>query len=239
LKDNQITSITEIIQDETDYDEVYRNRFGGVWKATVRAGIQPPISPLSESDYDSYIQTAINSDPCLSVYGLLRGFTGMPRRVLRHFNLDWISRVDSDIQPPLLAVPSECIPSNDDWVMVLPSHYTIAGNQKPTHLKPLVRWIKHTNISPTSHAQNIDRVIKKADLDIRPPALRATVAAHLARQGASRGEIEMQVGATKTGWERSIEDYFLYLYQFEDYCHPDYEPSGTYLDPDSGDVAEI
>jgi hypothetical protein len=239
-KNSHITSIPEL-KKTIDYSQTpYRNRFGMVWRATVRSGIHPPRSPLSETDYDSYIQTAINIDNSfLSLYGLLRAFTGMPQHVLQQFSLDWISRLDSDIQPPLLTVPSEYIPSDDDWVMVIPSHYTIAGDQKPTHLKPLVRWLKNVNVALINHRNNIKKVIKKADLDIGPSALRTSVAAQLVRQGASRGEIEMQVGASKTNWRRSVEDFFLYLYQFEDYCHPDYEPSGTYLDPETGEVTEI
>lgn len=237
-KDSQaaFTSVRGLVKDETDYSRrAYCERFETVWEATVRSGIQPPRSPLSEADYDLYIQTAINAEPFLSLYGLLRAFTGIPKDTLEQFSKDWISRLDSDIQPPLLTVPSEHIPSDDDWVMVVPSHYTIAGEQKPTHLKPLVRWLKKVNIPLITRVKNISRITDEAGLDARLATLRASVAAHLVRQGASPGEIEMQVGAKKTDWARSVEDYFLYLYQFEDYSHPDYEPNGVYLDPETGE----
>lgn len=55
-------------------------------------------------------------------------------------------------------------------------------------------------------------IIDTAGLDATSINLRSTVAAHLARKGVSRFKIEMQVGAKKTHWQRSIEDCFLYLY---------------------------
>jgi len=217
----------------------------GWWEAAVRAGQKPPTSvPLSETDYDSYIQAAINAEyPSVSFYGVLRGFTGIPVKILRQISADWVSRLNSDLQPTLITVPSEHIASESDWVLQVPTHYTVAGEQKPTGLEPLLRWLNDTDgqllKTDQSKGRILSSLISEAGLDIEPPALRATVAAHLARREVSKFEIEMQVGFEKTDWRRSVEDYFLYLYQFEDYCHPDYEPSGVYLDPDTGESRRI
>lgn len=239
----EITRINRFFADVAEYSaKPSRDRFGK-WRAFVRAGRKPPTAvPMSEEDYDRYIQTAINANyPSVSLFGLLRAFTGIPTDVLREFNSDWVSRLDSDRQATLITVPADLIAADDDWVLIAPTHYTISGEEKPTGLEPLLRWIDDTGTPTTPQATHgiLQRLITEAGLNIDSPALRATAAAHLMRQGASPGEIEMQIGAKKTGWRRSVEDYMLYLYQFEDYCHPSYEPSGTYLDPDSGDLIQI
>lgn len=240
LANSQATSLDKFVKYELKYGYgCYRDRFGGVWVATVRAGSKPSRTvPLSEADYDSYIQAAINTKyPSVSLYALLRAFTGIPHYILMEFSLDWVSRLDSDLQPAMITIPSEYVVGNEDWVLLLPSYYTAgASEQKPTHLKPLLRWMKKSNMLIGPQAKGfLDTVIERANIDATPRNLRATVATHLARRGMSRWEIEMQVGAEKTNWKRSIEDYFLYLYQFENYCHPDYEPSGVYIDPQTGE----
>lgn len=223
-----------------------KHRYGSYWKQIVRSGVKPTThAPLSEEEYDSYIQTAINADhPSISLYGLLRAFTGMPSTVLEEFNLDWVSRIDSEFQPPLVRVPSKHISVDDDWELILPEHYTTgSGDKKTTQIKSLLQWMDDTDSLQVSPAKgetfSPTIIINRADLNATSRNLRGTVAAHLARQGISRFKIDMQVGASKTNWKRSVEDYLLYLYQFEGYCHPDYEPSGTYLDPKTGKVTKI
>jgi len=242
----ETTSSKEFFHDKLDYGEtIYLHRFGGRWRSIVRAGYDPPAAvPISESDYDSYIQTAIDAEyPSVSLLGLLRAFTGFPQGVLNEVSPDWVSRLDSDLQPTLITVPSDHIAGDDNWVAKAPTHYTVAGKTKESGLEPLLRWLDDTdgNLLTIAQAKHgiLSNLITEAGLDIGPPSLRATVAAHLARRSVSKFEIEMQVGFEKTNWDRSVEDYFLYLYQFEDYCHPDYDPSGVYLDPDSGEPRRI
>lgn len=238
-------SLYRLFESLEQSETVYLRRFAGGWQACVRAGQIPNRRvPLSEKKYNSYIQTAMDSSrPSTTLYGLIRGVTGIPQPVLDKFEFSWLSRIDSDIQPILVRVPSEHLPTTGHWELVLPDHITtITGDKKPTHLKPLLRWmIKTDNLCCFTNREGnrANEVIKKASIDATAEDLRAAVTTHLARRGVSKFEIEMQVGAEKTNWRRSIEDYFLYLYQFEGYCHPDYEPSGTYLDPDSGDVRGI
>lgn len=221
----------------------YVYRFGSNWASIVRAGRMPNKStPLCEKEYESYIQAAINTTPpSLSLFCLLRAFTGMTHSILKEFNIDWISRIDSDLQPPLVRVPSEHMWDNAEWTMMLPTRYTTTtGEKKPTHIRKLVRWLKDNGmLAGVGDGSKINEVINRAGVNTTVENLRASVATHLARQGIDQYRIEMQVGAEKTNWDRSVEDYFLYLYQFEGICHPDYEPSGTYLDPDTGEVREV
>jgi hypothetical protein len=237
----------KVLQSLDHRRETYSKRFGGMWKATLRAGRVPnSCKPLSEEEYETYVQTAITiSRPSTSLYGLLRAFTGLTHSMLCAFSLDWVSRIDNDLQPILLRVPPECVEDNSSWELILPSYYTtVTGDKKPTRLRPLLRWMTQTStlagFSDSHRYQNkVNKVINKAGVTTTMRDLRASVATHLARQGVSKFKIEMQVGAEKTNWKRSVEDYFLYLYQFEDYCHPDYEPAGVFLDPDSGEVRDI
>jgi len=242
----EIGCVTEFIDNDLDYcRQTYFHRFGGYWSAVIRAGRIPPTEiPISETDYDSYIDTAISAEyPSASLLGLLRAFTGLPEKMLDEFSPDWVSRLNSDLQPTLITVPSEYTASDDDWVLQVPTHYTVTGEQKPTGLEPLLRWFNDTDGRLLTTEQSKGGIsatlMREAGLDVEPLALRATVATHLARRGVSKFEIEMQVGFEKTDWQRSVEDYFLYLYQFEDYCHPDYDPSGVYLDPDTGESRRI
>ena len=243
-EDADVKSHDRLFESLEHSDTLYLRRFGGMWQACVRAGrVTNKRVPLSEKEYNSYIQTAINhSRPSTSLYGLIRGFTGLTGSIMREFEFDWLSRINSDIQPILVRVPSEHLPTANHWELVLPDHFTIQGDKKPTRLKPLLQWMMQTGTLygyTSSGGTRTNRVIDESGIDANVGDLRATVTTHLARRGVSRFEIEMQVGAEKTNWNRSVEDYLLYLYQFEDYCHPDYEPSGVYLDPDSGDAERI
>lgn len=244
--DNKTISIDRFLKAHSRYSRYsYQQRFGSTWRAVLRAGREPARNvPLSEEDYESYIQAAINANqPFDSLYGLLRGFTGIPKYVLREFDLSWVSRLDDDLQPPLITVPSELISDSDDWELILPTHYTTSsGDKKPTQLRGLIKWVNNMDslLGPqTNDGSRVNRVIDKAGLNATSGDIRATVAAVLARRAKTPFEIDMQVGASKTNWDRSEEDYFLYLYQFEEYCHPSYEPSGVYLDPDSGEPERV
>jgi len=233
---SQATSQVDFFDDETVFGRgSCRSRFEKPWRALVRAGINPSVAPLPASDYNKYIQAAVAIEsPEKSVMGLLRAFTGVPIRVLTQFDLSWVSRLDDNLQPPLLTVPSEYIAADEDWVMILPTDYTIAGETKPTHLDGLLEWMTDY-VEITKNPRYISQIIDRAEIDTGLQSLRASVAAHLARRGKSKGQIEMQVGPEKTDWWLSVEDFYLYVYQFEGYCHPDYEPSGVYLDPETGD----
>lgn len=215
-------------------------RFGNYWSAMVRAGIKPKWAPLSAADYEQYIQTAISvQDPHLSVIGLLRAFTGIPLHVLSQFSLDWVSRLNDDHQPPLLTVPSEYIYADEDWVMIVPTNYTIAGEKQPTTLDHQLAWMKDYIEIKKPRCKRIHEIIDRAGINAEVKSLRSTVVAHLIRRGVSHGEIEMQVGFEKTNSKRSIEDYYLYLFQFEGVIHNSYTPSGVYLDPETGEAKEI
>lgn len=248
-EDVDIVSTTEFVKETLDHGHgSYDEAFGGLWAAVVRAGLIPSNGvPLSEEDYDSYIQTALDaSRPSESLYGLLQAFTGLPPRLLDSFSLDWISRVESELQPPLIRVPAGEIPIDNNWEIILPTQYTTAtGNQKSTHIRSLIRWLRdESELCSLGRNAKKDRrhitqeIIERADIDATTADLRGSVAAHLARLKESRFKIEMQFGASKTGWRRSVNDYLLYLYQFENYNHPDYNPHGVYLDPNTGDMTK-
>lgn len=238
---SQTTTQMDFLRNDTEFSRrSCKSRFGKPWRALVRAGIEPSVAPLSPADYNKYIQTAIDiEDPHLSVMGLLRAFTGIPLPTLTYFDLSWISRVNDDHQPPLLTVPSKYIIADEDWVMILPTSYTIAGEDKSTSLGGMLSWMKNYVEIIEANRKRIDQISDRAGIDTGPESLRASVGAHLARRGMSREKIEMQVGADKLDWWLSIEDFYLYLYQFEGIVHDSYTPSGAYFDPDTGDVTKI
>lgn len=241
--EKQIETLNNFFTNRLDFSEqLYIDQFENKWKATVRAGRKPSSAvPLSRTEYEAFIEASINfGDPSVSIYGLIRAFTGIPIRVLTKFDTTWVSRIESDIKETLLTVPAEYIAEDHNWVMILPTHYTAqSGEEKPTRLDSLLEWIDESElVSPKSQEGITERIAKEADIQVEGCEMRATVTSHLIRQGANKGDVEMQVGSKKTNWVRSVEDYMMYMYQFENYQHPEYDPTGVFLDPETGKVRE-
>lgn len=219
------------------------SKFSSRWIAIVRAGIRPHRSlPLSPLQYKSFIQAAIDGSPRESLYGQLMAFTGLTQRLLTQFELGWVTRLESDARHTLITVPSEHLKTDDDWVITVPDSWTdpVADTTKQTTINGLLEFFNSmdylyesgmmfTHISELL-SSNID--IERGNIKRR---LRATNAIHLARRQIPAWRIEHQHGGEKTNCDRSVEDYLEYLYQFESFTHRDYQPVGTYLDPDTGE----
>lgn len=227
----------------------YQVHFGW-WQAVVRAGLQPASGvPLSTEEYQSFIQAAMDiSDPTTSLFARLKAFTGLPDRKAIPLNQDWVTRLESDYQDTLITIPNEQL-SNDytgdrDWVVRIPTHYTTPdGDKMPTGIEPLLRWHRNMEGINMAETERYDATkawhiaAERVGVSVKKHDLRASVVAHLARRGIEGWQIGMQVGSAN--WERSVEDYLLWLWQFEGYTHPDYELTGVFLDPDSGEPERI
>jgi hypothetical protein len=217
----------------------------GIWRGLVRAGIHPSRNlPLSPIAYKMFVHTAIECDPREALYGQLMAFSGIPVKILERFNLNWVSRLNSDSRETLVTVPSRYLATDKDWVITVPERWTdpITGTTKQTSVNELLKLFQSVGASDfynseVSLQEVINQITKKSEIEynIERRELRASIAVHLARRKIPTWKIQHQVGAEKTNWERSVEDYYLYLYQFEGYCHPSYEPSGVYLNPDTGE----
>ena len=220
--------------------------FGSKWRAAVRAGIAPyRAPPLTPLQYKSFVHYALDSKPLQSFYGQLMAFTGLSTRLLSDFDFSWIDRLESSRRTTLITVPADQLNGSDDWVITVPETWTdpVTGTTKQTTINELLKFLRskksiiyQSGITDIAHqcAENVG-----VDPDNIRMRLRATSAVHLAKREIPTWKIKHQIGSEKTGWARSVEDYYLYNYQFHGITHPDYEPSGVYLDPDSGDVKRV
>ena len=229
--------------------ETIHDKFENRWKAIVRAGITPyHTRPLTPAQYKSFIHNTLDSKPLESFYGQLMAFTGLTTSLLSKLNFDWISRLESR-RNTLITVPADQLRGNtgDDWVVTVPEKWTdpVTGTTKQTTINELLMFLRsHRELMYRSAWLMYDRsrqFAEETDIATRDVRLRlrATSTVHLAKREIPTWKIKHQIGAEKTGWRRSVEDYYLYIYQFHGITHPDYEPSGVYLDPDSGDVKRV
>lgn len=229
--------------------DTLRNYFKNAWSAAVRAGVAPcrESRPLTPLQYKSVIHHTLDSKPIPSFYGQLMVFVGLTSPLLGEFDFDWVSRLDSDKRSTLITVPADQLNGSDDWVITVPETWTdpVTGTTKEATVDDLIAFFRskqsmmYESKRPITNvfyplAENIDvdpRLVKKR--------LRATSTCHLAKREIPTWKIEHQIGATKTDWRRSIEEYYLYNYQFHGITHPDYKPSGIYLSPSTGEVEKI
>lgn len=226
-----------------------KRKFGSKWRGVVRAGIRPHSStPLRPSAYKSFIHTALDCGIFDSLYGQLIAFTGIPLRILANFSPQWVSNIDNNRRDTLITIPNDQLVANDDWVITVPQRWTdpVTGTTKQTTLNNLLKFVQllgeqELRRCNTSVNNVVHRISNRAGIErnIERINLRATIAVHLGEREIPTWQIKHQVGNEMTGWSRSVEDYYLYLYQFRDVTHPDYVPSGTYLDPKSGEIQDI
>ena len=241
--------------------QTYKYRFRGWWRACVRAGLRPQRRrPLTPKQYQQFHSAALaHSNPVESVYGLLLLITGLPLDYMVEFSPSWCEHVDDSPYKPMITVPPEITSSGEPWTLRIPEHIHSDDEKKKTELPGLLRWFFNGHYNPGVSTQKIRDSIKRIAADIRPtdreltstknvgthplirPAdLRASTGVHLARRGASSIRIRNHLGIEHTNWKGEIEDFFLWCHVHDDdFSHPESEINGIYLDPDSGDVADI
>jgi DNA-binding LacI/PurR family transcriptional regulator len=223
--------------------------FDTVWRALVRSGVRPRSSvPLSHLDYKLFVQALDEFSPIIQLYGELVAFTGIGNVHIENFDMDWVKHLDSDRRDTLIIIPSDYLITDQEWVITVPEKWTdpITGDTQPTSLNDLLKHYQAIGFDYEERAHGTVRyyihdVCREAGIarNVVRNDLRATAVTHLAERGIPTWKIRHQIGDQQTGWNRSINDYYLFLYQFRGYTHPDYEPAGVYLDPFSGDMREI
>jgi hypothetical protein len=242
-------STTEINRDCKYSQGPIERHFGGYWRAMVRAGVRPTSSvPLSNVDYKIFLRSVDEFNQITRLYGKLVAFTGLSNRHINSIDIEWVRHLDTDRRDTLIVVPSEHLTTETDWVITVPTQWTdpVTGETQPTSLNNLLRHYQRVGFEYEKRVDKtvrdyIDRIAEAAGImrSVTRNDLRATALIHLAERGTPTWKIRHQIGDQQTRWGRSIEDYYLYLYQFRGYVHPDYEPSGVYLDPDSGELKRI
>ena len=248
---------------EVDFDSqsergimTYRRRFPRWWEACVRAGLVPRTSrPLSTQQYQKFHTAALErSDPIESVYGLLVLVAGLPPGYISEFDPSWTDHLDGSAYQPVITVPPEITSSEDPWTFKVPEYVHFDGRKTPTKLPELLQWYCteiHDSFPSTGEGS---RIIKRIATDMRPidreltrtvsvgehpviraSDLRATAGVHLARQGASEHRIRNHLGIHETGWDRRVEDFFLWNYVQNGIVHEQFDPPDVVLEPETGE----
>jgi len=236
------------------------------WEACVRAGLRPRTRcPLTPSSLDSYFRAIEELNQYDSIGPRLMLFTGLDSYIIKNISPDWM--LDRD--DPIIRVPQEQTDTGDPWVFRIPEVWVNphTGETIDTNLPESLDWIfaRYGEIPFEKGAQithKVRYVASEADIDVerrrkeyprytdwekyeselpvvRPPDLRTTYGINLARQNVDIDTIQHRIGLNRMNRLEQVSDYFVWLYQFEDHCHPDYEPSGTYINPDTRDIETI
>jgi hypothetical protein len=236
---------------------------GKYWQACVRAGLLPHTRcPLSPSSLNSYFQTLNEFNPDESIGSRLMLFTGLNPRIIKNISPDWM--LDRD--DPIIRVPLEYTDTGEPWVFRIPKIWVNphTGEEMDTNLPESLDWIfdRYGEIPFEHHdtiTQKVWNIASEADIDVKrrrekyarhsnsnkyesetpvvqPADLRTTYGVNLARWNVDIDTIRHRIGLDRMNRFENVTDYFVWLYQFENHCHPDYEPSGTFLDSDTGKV---
>jgi hypothetical protein len=182
-------------------------------------------------------------NPLWTLVALLHLFTGFPPRYLDTITAD---RVTSHASGTVVTIPGTETQSGDDWQFRVPATW---GKGKDTELPGLLTWYLNRNKRVTVDKQTsyniIHRVARDAGIerrtvdtqvgpapDVTPGDLRATGGVRMARHNAPARRIRRHLGIEHTNWDADVDDFFLWCeVHDDDFSHPDYEPTGTYLEP--------
>lgn len=232
-------SQSEIADEANHCPKTYATRYGSYWKGAVAAGLKPQTKrPLEPSNYAKYIQKAQNLPfPSQQVTCLLRAFTGLGRYLLKEFDTDWISYIESDRRSTLIQVPKKHLPEEKDWNIKIPTKWHNPVTQEPenTELEELLRWcIEHDFdefYSGSGSKHLTDRVFREMGIDRNYADLKMSLGTHLTQREAKPWFIKKQTGINVTNSKIDVSYFFLWNHVHRGTTHPDHEPPETVLDP--------
>jgi len=232
-------SQSEVADEVIHCPKTYATRYGTYWKGAVAAGLKPQTKrPLEPSKYANYIQEAQNlSLPSQRITCLLRAFTGLGRYLLKEFNTDWISYIESDRRSTLIQVPGKHLPVEREWNIKIPTkwHSPVTQERENTQLEGLLRWcIEHDSdgfYSESGSQKLTNRVYQEMEIDRNYADLKMSLGTHLAEREADPWFIEKQTGINVTNSEIEVSYFFLWNHVHREITHPDYEPPETILNP--------
>ena len=235
------------------------------WQAVVRAGLKPASRrPLEPAVLHDYFQTVNRLPPLRSLPILLAMFTGLNSETIGKIEEEWL-RDNRDRN--IVRVPPEHNNSNRPWLFRLPETWynPYKDERMDTGIPEAIDWVfNYYDEIPLGREKGVildyclragieagieDREwkaydrrynIKEAPV-IRPSDLTYTYGVNLVRQGMDSDDIDQRLGINRSRKQYSIylDDLFLWAYVHHGYNHPDYNPTGIFIDPDTGDIWEI
>lgn len=224
----------------------FRRRFGTCWQASVRAGVRPrrsrPLYPIEYSECHKIICDMGNAKD--SLMGLIMLFCPLSRGLVERLSLSCVGRIDDGHRDTFIRF------SNDEFdgshEIRVPDKWTDKGETKQTMLPQMLSWATDVGITLPDSRAPYTRVRRRVSEELssdrfnrsNPIALsdfRISIGCQMARNGAPKPVIKRQLAINYTGWKRSVDDIVCWVYAREGIEHPDYDPYGVYLDPDTGE----
>ena len=226
---------------------------GSYLKGVIRAGVKPAkFRPLTENQFRAVYETAKNQPPRDELVTLLIQFTGLTAKIVSEITEQWIqTRPDATI----LTVPPRFYQSDSDylWQIEIPETF----QEEHIGLSELLNWYLETygkiDAQRTTIRNTIYDVASDTEVDrrgveksfshekrivpeVRPIDLKITSGIIMARNGAPANHIRQQLGLNHVNSKLTVDHIFTWCeVHNDDFNHPDHEPVGLYLDPDTGE----
>lgn len=230
---------------------------GSYLKGVIRAGVRPTKPrPLTEGQFRAVYEASKDQPPRDELVTLLMQFTGLSAQMVSEISEQWIqTRPDTTI----LTVPPRFYQSDDDhlWQIEIPE--TFQGDN--IGLLELLNWYLETygriDASQRTVLKIIRSTISNIEIDrrraeilfcqkkgvlpeVRPIDLKITSGIIMARNGAPANHIRQQLGLRHLDSDLTVDHIFTWCeVHSDDFSHPDHEPVGLYLDPDTGEPRGI
>lgn len=227
---------------ESEYScTAYRNRFGGIWAATVRAGLLPELRPLSIDSYRKYHKAALELRPRDAVVALLPQFTGMAPPVIANFSKDW-QKDRSDKR--IIKLPKKHTDTELSWMFRIPEVWIHPDEEVEidTNLPELLDWYWQFNdtlhVGKEAIRERVKRTARESEINSRekvehtsvgrcpnvsPQDLSFTHGVNLARRGIEGEDIVRRLGTDYRGNGFSLRNIFVWCDEkYSDFSHPDW-----------------
>jgi hypothetical protein len=232
-------------------------RTGSYFEGVIRAGVRPAKPrPLTECQFRAVYEAAKDQPPKDELVTLLMQFTGLTAKIVSEISEQWIQiRPDATI----LTVPPRLYRSDNDYLWQIEIPETFQGDN--IGLSELLNWYLETYDKIDASQSNVKRIIydvtsnteidrreveksfhheKRVVPEVRPVELKITSGIIMARNGAPANHIRQQLGLRHLDSIITVDHIFTWCeVHGDDFTHPDHEPVGLYLDPDTGEAQGI
>lgn len=228
-------------------------KIGSYLEGVIRAGVRPTKPrPLTEGQFRAVYEASKDQQPRDELVTLLMQFTGLTITIVSDISEQWIqTRPDTTI----LTVPPRFYQSDDDHLWQIEVPETFQGDN--IGLSELLNWYLETYGKIDAQQLTVRRTIydvaSNTEIDrrkversysngnrivpeVRPIDLKITSGIIMARNGAPASHIRQQLGLSHLNSDLTVDHIFTWCeVHDDDFTHPDHEPVGLYLDPDTGE----
>jgi len=231
------------VQEGEHGHKAYQIRFGGLWAASVRAGLTPSCPrPLPTEAFKDYHQAALELSPENTVIALLPAFTGLTAPVMAEFSKDWREK-RSDKR--IITVPKEFTKTELSWMFRIPEVWINpdTGETLETHLPSLLDWYwnfyDRIHLDTDAIAQRVRKTAQEAGLDnyrreidvsyieesvpdVSVEDLAMTHGVNLARRDVDAEDIARRLGIEYRGQRFNLRNIFVWCEEHHGHSYDDW-----------------